>query len=61
MLDIPYALAGKLMFFMRTLQCVELVAEVRVGIKEEGRAHKRIFIKVLCIHPEPPSKAPLPN
>ena len=49
------------MFFMRTLQCVELVAEVRVGIKEEGRAHKRIFIKVLCIHPEPPSKAPLPN
>lgn len=57
-LEIPSGLAGQLMIYLRTMRCVELVAEVRVGLKEEGRAHKRIFIKVLCIHPEPPSKAP---
>lgn len=57
-LEIPSGLAGQLMIYLRTMHSVELVAEVRVGLKEEGRAHKRIFIKVLCIHPEPPSKAP---
>lgn len=36
----------------------ELVAEVRIGLKEEGKVHKRIFIKVFCIHPEAP---PMPE
>ncbi|WP_281705100.1 hypothetical protein [Aeromonas taiwanensis] len=57
-LEIPSGLAGQLMIYLRTMHSVELVAEVRVGLKEPGRANKRIFIKVLCIHPEPPSKAP---
>lgn len=60
-LEIPSGLAGQLMIYLRTMHSVELVAEVRVGLKEEGRAHKRIFIKVLCIHPEAlpnPKKVP---
>ena len=51
-LEIPSGLAGQLMIHLRTMQSVEFVAEVRVGLKEPGRASKRIFIKVLCIHPE---------
>lgn len=60
-LEIPSGLAGQLMIYLRRLHSVELVAEVRGGLKEEGRAHKRIFIKVLCIHPEaPPSPKRVP-
>ncbi|MDH1846931.1 hypothetical protein N5D99_18920 [Aeromonas caviae] len=55
-LEIPSGLAGQLMIYLRTMHSVELVAEVRVGLKEPGRANKRIFIKVLCIHPEAPPR-----
>lgn len=50
--DIPSGQAGQLMIYLRGLDSVELVAEVRGGLKEKGRAPKRIFIKVLCINPE---------
>ncbi len=60
-LEMPSSQAGQLMCYLRTLHNVELVAEVRVGLKEPGRANKRIFIKVLCIHPEaPPSPKKVP-
>lgn len=55
-LEIPSGQAGQLMYYMRTLQCLDLAAEVRCGLKEEGKAAKRIFIKVLCIHPEAPPR-----
>jgi len=55
-LEIPSGLAGDLMIYLRNLKCVELVADVRKGLKQEGKVHKRIFIKVLCIHPEPAPK-----
>ena len=60
-LEIPSRQAGQLMYYLRTLQFIELVADVRGGLKEEGKANKRIFIKVLCIHPEtPPSPKKVP-
>ncbi len=59
--EIPCDQAGQLMIYLRGLDSVELVAEVRGGLKEKGRAPKRIFIKVLCIHPEvPPRPQKLP-
>ncbi|WKS83376.1 hypothetical protein NHU86_12270 [Aeromonas caviae] len=64
-LEIPSGLAGQLMIYLRTMHSVEMVAEVRVGLKEPGRASKRIFIKVLCIHPEalprPKKEPPVPK
>ncbi|MFM5718545.1 hypothetical protein [Aeromonas caviae] len=51
-LEIPNGQAGDLMIYLRSMKCVELVAEVRIGLNEEGKVHKLIFIKVLCIHPE---------
>lgn len=51
-LEIPNGQAGEVMIYLRSMKCVELVAEVRRGLKEEKKVHKRIFIKVLCIHPE---------
>lgn len=64
-LEIPSGQAGDLMIYLRMLKCVELVAEVRKGLKEEGKVHKRIFIKVLCIHPEalpsPKKEPPMPK
>ncbi|EKP0309435.1 hypothetical protein JGK42_003342 [Aeromonas veronii] len=55
-LEIPSGLAGQLMIYLCTMHSVELVAEVHAGLKEQGKAHKRIFIKVLCIHPEAPPR-----
>ncbi|MBL0662674.1 MULTISPECIES: hypothetical protein [Aeromonas] len=55
-LEIPSGQAGQLMLYLRRLDSVELVAEVRGGLKEQGRAPKRLFIKVLCIHPEAPPR-----
>lgn len=55
-LEIPSGQAGQLMCYLRTLHSVELVSEVHVGRKEEGKVHKRIVIKVLCIHPEAPPR-----
>lgn len=54
--EISNGQAGQLMIYLRGLDSVELVAEVRGGLKEKGRAPKRIFIKVLCIHPEAPPR-----
>lgn len=45
-LEIPSGQAGDLMIYLRSMKCVELVAEVRRGLKEEKKVHKRIFIKV---------------
>lgn len=45
----------------KALHSVELVSEVRVGRKEKGKAHKRMVIKVLSLHPEaPPSPKKVP-
>ncbi|UMQ35962.1 hypothetical protein [Aeromonas hydrophila] len=55
-LEMPNGQAGEVMIYLRSMKCVELVAEVRRGLKEEKKVHKRIFIKVLCIHPEAPPK-----
>ena len=60
-LEIPNGQAGDVMIYLRSMKCIELVAEVRRGLKEEKKVHKRIFIKVLCIHPEaPPSPKKVP-
>lgn len=53
-LGIPSSLAAELMLYLRKLQCVDVVAENRKGLKEAGKASKRIYIKVLCIRPGPP-------
>lgn len=54
--DIPSSQAVQLMIYLRTLFWVDKVVKVRFGLREEGKAPKRIFIKVLCIHREPPPR-----
>ncbi len=44
-LEIPSGEAGQLMCYLRTLHSVELVSEVHIGRKEEGKVHKRIVIR----------------
>ncbi|MNE57716.1 hypothetical protein D3C80_1527000 [compost metagenome] len=39
-LEIPSGLAGQLMIYLRSMHSVELLAEVRVGLKEPRRAKK---------------------
>lgn len=51
--DIPSAQAVQLMKYLRTSDWVDKAVKVRCGLREEGKAPKRIFIKVLCIHQEP--------
>jgi hypothetical protein len=51
--DITSAQAGQLMLYLRTSDWVDKIVKVRRGLREEGKAPKRIFIKVLCIHQEP--------
>lgn len=51
--DIPSAQAVQLMNYLRTSDWVDKSVKVRRGLWEEGKAPKRIFIKVLCIHQEP--------
>ncbi|WP_411610651.1 hypothetical protein [Aeromonas dhakensis] len=51
--DIPSAQAIQLMNYLRTSDWVDKAVKVRRGLREEGKAPKRIFIKVLCIHQEP--------
>ena len=54
LLGIPIHEAGKVMLYLRSLRCVEKLAETRRCKPEAGRmAARRIFIKVLAIHPEP--------
>lgn len=57
--DVSYLLgisasdAGKVMIYLRSLRCVEKLAETRRCKPEPGRmARRRVFIKVLAIHPE---------
>ncbi len=53
-LGIPLHEAGKVMIYLRSLHHVEKQAETRCCKPEAGRmAARRIFIKVLAIHPEP--------
>lgn len=50
---IPIHEAGKVMLYLRSLRYVEKQAETRHCKPEPGRmATRRIFIKVLAIHPE---------
>lgn len=50
---IPIHEAGKVMIYLRSLRYVEKHAETRHCQPEPGRmAARRIFIKVLAIHPE---------
>lgn len=51
--NIPSAQASQLMHYLRTSHWVDKSVRVRRGLREEGKAPKRIFIKVLCIHQEP--------
>lgn len=45
--------AGKVVLYLRSLRCVEKLAETRRCKPEPGRmARRRVFIKVLAIHPE---------
>ncbi|MFQ2403599.1 hypothetical protein ACLHZ5_00350 [Aeromonas media] len=41
------------MNYLRTSDWVDKAEKVRRGLREEGKAPKRIFIKMLCIHQEP--------
>ncbi|WP_080755602.1 hypothetical protein [Aeromonas hydrophila] len=59
LLGVSNALAGEVMGYLRTLSFVDTIAETRSCKREPGkRSSHRVFIKVLCIHPEPPSKTP---
>jgi len=54
LLGIPVSDAGKVVLYLRSLRCVEKLAETRRCKPEPGRmARRRIFIKVLAIHQEP--------
>lgn len=59
LLGVPDALAGDVMGYLRTLSFVDTIAETRSCKREPSkRSSHRVFIKVLCIHHEPPSKTP---
>ncbi|MFM5647077.1 hypothetical protein ACET7Q_02495 [Aeromonas veronii] len=54
LLGIPVSDAGKVVLYLRSLRCVEKLAETRRCKPEPGRmARRRICIKVLAIYPEP--------
>lgn len=53
LLGIPASDASKLVLYLRSLRCVEKLAETRCCKPELGRmAGRRVFLKVICIHPE---------
>ncbi len=59
LLKVQSDLARDIVHYLRYLSYVETVAETRSCKREPGkRSSHRIFIKVVAIHPEPPSKAP---
>jgi hypothetical protein len=58
LLQVPSDVASDVMHYLRCLRYVETVAETRSCKKEAGKSLRRIFIKVVAIHPEPHSKAP---
>lgn len=45
------------MAYLRQLSLLELEADTKSGLKEIGKPGKRIFIKVISIHPEPAKPA----
>ena len=54
-LGIPAELAREAVVYLRSLRYVDTLAESRSCKREVGkRSSKRVFIKVLAIHPEPP-------
>ncbi|MBL0487321.1 hypothetical protein [Aeromonas caviae] len=54
-LGIPDQVAREAVIYLRSLRYVETQAESRSCKREVGkRSSKRVFIKVLAIHPEPP-------
>lgn len=59
LLQVQSDVASAIVHYLRCLSYVETVAETRSCKREPGkRSSHRIFIKVVAIHPEPPSKAP---
>lgn len=58
-LGVSDAVAASVILYLRRLSYIDTVAETRSCKREPGkRSPHRVFIKVICIHPEPPSKAP---
>lgn len=54
-LGIPAEVAREAVVYLRSLRYVDTLAESRSCKREVGkRSSKRVFIKVLAIHPEPP-------
>ncbi len=54
LLQVPRDVAGDVVIYLRRLCYVETVAETRSCKREPGkRSSRRVFIKVLAIHPEP--------
>jgi hypothetical protein len=58
LLGVSDAVAGDVLVYLRRLSYVETVAETRSCKREPGkRSPRRVFIKVIAIHPEPPPRA----
>ncbi|MGE6293726.1 hypothetical protein [Aeromonas media] len=54
-LGIPDQVAREAVIYLRSLRYVDTLAESRSCKREVGkRSSKRVFVKVLAIHPEPP-------
>ncbi|WP_404840434.1 hypothetical protein [Aeromonas media] len=54
-LGIPAEIARDAVVYLRSLRYVDTLAESRGCKREVGkRSSKRVFVKVLAIHPEPP-------
>lgn len=54
-LGVPAEVSREAVIYLRSLRYVETLAESRSCKREVGkRSSKRVFIKVLAIHPEPP-------
>lgn len=54
LLGVSDAVAGDVLVYLRRLSYVETVAETRSCKREPGkRSPRRVFIKVIAIHPEP--------
>jgi len=54
-LGIPAEVAREAVIYLRSIYYVDTLAESRSCKREVGkRSSKRVFVKVLAIHPEPP-------
>ena len=54
-LGVPAEVAREAVVYLRSLRYVDTLAESRSCKREVGkRSSKRVFVKVLAIHPEPP-------